>query len=49
MSNWDLKKALDRLKQQNGHFNSGLSYVQLTLDALYNSKWSDEPLIGFFF
>ena len=34
MGNWDLKRAPDRLKLQNVHFNSGPSDVQLTLDAL---------------
>ena len=35
MSNWDLKRALDRLNQQKVHFNSGPSHVQLALDTLY--------------
>ena len=34
VSNWDLKRALDRLKYQEVHFSSGSSDVQLTLDAL---------------
>ena len=35
VSNWDLKRALDRLNLQKVHFNSGPSDVQLTLDAVY--------------
>ena len=35
VSSWDFKRALDRLKSQKVHFNSGPTDVQLTLDALY--------------
>ena len=35
VSNWDLKRALDRLQQQKVNFNSSPSDVQLALEALY--------------
>ena len=37
VSNWDLKRAPDRLKLQKVHFISAPSDVQLRLDALWNS------------
>ena len=45
VSNWDLKRALNRPKQQKVHFNSSPSDVQLTLDTLYykNGEQTNYP------
>ena len=41
VSNWDSKKALDRLKLQKVHFNSAPSDVRVTLDALQYKKHTE--------